>query len=52
MQTSKHEGPDVKELQEEITELKNKVRKQDKRIGDLEARLLALEQGNNNEEAD
>nr|KAI8753633.1 coronin-1C-like isoform X1 [Biomphalaria glabrata] len=46
----KHDGIDLKELQEEIIELKNKVRRQDKRIGELEARLSALERNSEEEE--
>ncbi|BFZ18200.1 hypothetical protein BsWGS_21240 [Bradybaena similaris] len=46
--TSNQEEAELRELQEEIMELKNKVRKQDRRIGSLEARLLALEQKKHN----
>ncbi|BFZ04672.1 hypothetical protein BsWGS_07710 [Bradybaena similaris] len=45
-QPAKHDSTNVKELQDEITELKNKIRRQDKRIDGLETRLAELETGN------
>ncbi|XP_005112361.1 coronin-1C [Aplysia californica] len=49
-QSGKVDGVDVKELMKEVTELKEKVNAQDKRIGELETRLAALETSNNTDE--
>lgn len=44
-QSSRQNSIELKELHDEIADLKNKIRKQDRRIGELESRIIVLESG-------